>query len=420
MQLSVLRRRVGFPSTGSREAIAALLACVMLWWSPAGASRAGVLPEDRADVLYHRYEGGGLTVEGPSVLVQKKITDKLAVNGNYYIDQISSASIDVVTTASPYKERRQQESLGFEYLQGKTTYSAGFIDSNENDYASRTAFASVSQDMFGDLTTISFGLKRGWNDVYRTVKAASGSLGRDPGFHQQNENHSYTVGLTQVLTRNLLGTLDFETDTDQGYLSSPYREIRYLISGTAGTSSAITGTELQKYPNTRTSNAVALGLKYYLPYRAAVDGNFRFFHDTWGINAETVQLHYTQPVWKHWIFDFFYRFYRQNAADFYSDLFARPNQLNFYTRDKELSTYHANTIGLGLSYDFSVPRLRWISKASANLRVDHMLVQYADFRDERYSKLFAGGDAGHSAFAGGEPLYQLNANIIQLFFSAWF
>ena len=29
------------------------------------ARRAAVLPEDRADVLYHRYDGGGVTIDGP-------------------------------------------------------------------------------------------------------------------------------------------------------------------------------------------------------------------------------------------------------------------------------------------------------------------------------------------------------------------
>src|ERR1041384_38653 len=54
-------------------------------------SFAGVLPDDRADALYHRYQGGGVTIQGPSVLVQKKITDNFAVTGNWYQDYISSA-----------------------------------------------------------------------------------------------------------------------------------------------------------------------------------------------------------------------------------------------------------------------------------------------------------------------------------------
>jgi len=46
------------------------------WASPAGAA---VLPDDRADVLYHRYEGGGVTIDGPSLLVRKKFAEKYSV-----------------------------------------------------------------------------------------------------------------------------------------------------------------------------------------------------------------------------------------------------------------------------------------------------------------------------------------------------
>src|SRR5688572_27290613 len=120
------------------------------------ASSAGVLPDDRADALYHRYEGGGVTIQGPSVLVRKKMAEKYAVSANYYQDMITSASIDVeVSGASEYKEERDQYSLGLEYLRGKTTYNLGFTSSEENDYEAQTSSFGISQDLFGDLTTIS-------------------------------------------------------------------------------------------------------------------------------------------------------------------------------------------------------------------------------------------------------------------------
>ena len=62
---------------------------------------AAVLPEDRADVLYHRYEGDRVVVDGPSVLVRKKFADKVSVVANYYLDMVSSASIDVISTGEP-------------------------------------------------------------------------------------------------------------------------------------------------------------------------------------------------------------------------------------------------------------------------------------------------------------------------------
>ncbi len=35
------------------------------------------------------------------------------------------------------------------------------------------------------------------------------------------------MGVTQVLTRDLLLSLNFETVTEQGYLQNPYRFMRY-------------------------------------------------------------------------------------------------------------------------------------------------------------------------------------------------
>ncbi|HTQ37306.1 MAG TPA: DUF3570 domain-containing protein, partial [Steroidobacteraceae bacterium] len=132
----------------------------------AAAVQAGVLPDDRADVMYHRYEGGGLTVQGPSVLVRKKLGDSLSATANYYSDFISSASIDVVVSgASPYREHREQKSLGLDYLRGKSTWSASYLTSQENDYRSDTWSLGVSQDMFGDLTTLSFGYSQGLDHV---------------------------------------------------------------------------------------------------------------------------------------------------------------------------------------------------------------------------------------------------------------
>ena len=76
------------------------------------AGHAAVLPEDRVDAMYHSYDGGGLEVTGPSYLVRKGFKDKVSAWTNYYVASISSASIDVVTTASPYSEQRDEISVG--------------------------------------------------------------------------------------------------------------------------------------------------------------------------------------------------------------------------------------------------------------------------------------------------------------------
>jgi len=359
------------------------------------ASQATVLPDDRADVLYHRYEGGGVIVDGPSVLVRKKVGESVSVSANYYVDSVSSASIDVVTTASPYTERREQKSLGVDYLHGKSIYNLGYLASDEDDYHGKTAFGSVSQDLFGDLTTVSLGFSRGWDEV--------GKRG-EPAFRRNVDRRNFRIGVSQVLTRDLLATANFETITEQGYLQNPYRNMRYAVGGGYTYAPEV-------YPNTRTGNAGSVLAKYYLPWRAAASLQYRYYRDTWDIRAHTARLEFTQPLWKQWVFTGSYRYYRQNAASFYGDLFPSANYQNFMARDKEISAYASHTIGVGATYEYKVDRWSWLKKGTINLNFDHLMIDYRNFRDLRNASAFA---------AGSEPLYDLDANILQLFVSFWF
>ena len=143
-------------------------------------------------LLYFRYDGGGVTISGPSVLVRKSIGEHVSVAANYYIDMVSSASVDVETSASPYEDERTQSSLSVDFLHGKSTYSIGYVNSDESDYTAKTMFASVSHDMFGDLTTISFGFKNGQNEVFRNVKIDDVKV-NDPAFVEEMESKSYSV-----------------------------------------------------------------------------------------------------------------------------------------------------------------------------------------------------------------------------------
>ena len=301
----------------NRDSVRALLALACCLLAVVGATIVGsqrasaaVLPDDRADILYHRYEGGGVTIQGPSVLVRKKMAEKYSVSANYYVDMVTSASIDVeVSGASEYKEERDQYSLGFDYLRGKTTYSLSYTSSEENDYDAETASFGISQDLFGDLTTVTMGFSKGW-DVVRNAT--------DPLFEEEIERWSYRVGVSQILTKTLIANLALEVITDEGYLNNPYRSFRYVDP----TNDQLFALQQEIYPHTRTSNAVAINAKYFLPYRAAVNGGYRYFTDTWGIRADTFEIGYTHPIGP-WTFEIGYRNYSQTHADFYSDLFER-------------------------------------------------------------------------------------------------
>ena len=357
---------------------------------------AGVLPEDRSDILYHLYDGGGVQIDGPSILMRKQIGKSTSFVGNYYVDMISSASIDVITTASPYDEERTQWSLGMDYLRGNTTMRVNYVSSVESDFDASTYAFSVSEDMFGDLTTLTLSYAYGEDIVGRSD---------DPGFRRENTRQHYGVSLTQILTRNMIATLNFETVTDEGFLNNPYRSVRYLDPGSARGFSF----EPELYPETRTSNALGMRARYFLPYRAALEAEYRFYTDTWEIEGHTVSLTYVHP-WGPFTFEGKLRYHDQTGAAFFRDIFSRSEATNFRGRDKELSPLTSYTLRGKVSYEFLDPNKGWgiFKRGSLNFTLDHLIVEYHEFRDITSGSL------------GEEALYELKANVYQIFVSFWY
>ena len=219
------------------------------------------------------------------------------------------------------------------------------------------------------------------------------------------DRRNYRLGLQQILTPRLMIGLNYEVITDEGFLNNPYRSVRYLDDSSAARL-LVPARGLPAHPHQQRRRAQC---PYYLPYRAAVHGEYRYFTDTWGIDANTLSVGYTHPWGKQWIFELGYRWYDQSAADFYSDLFPRENAQNFLARDKELSTFTSHMFSVGATYE--LPSFGWerIQRSTVNLFYDRMLFDYDDFRD-----ILAGGAPGT------EALYSFEADVFRIFWSGWF
>ncbi|GAB1269630.1 hypothetical protein NBRC116493_28830 [Aurantivibrio infirmus] len=389
------------------KALLAILAVSAIFHS--NLSFSAVLPEDRVDVLYHAYDGGGADISGPSVLVRKSFADTISIYGNYYVDMVTSASIDVVFAgASTYTEERTEYSVGFDYLYDKTIMSLSYSNSSESDYDAETIGFGISQDFFGDLTNISLGFSYGSDIVGRngTVNPVDGSNKVGEAEHRR-----YSLGISQIVTKNLLVALNFETVIDEGFLNNPYRSIRHLDPTTVDPNDTVLEPEL--YPETRNSDAFSIKALYYLPYRASIRGEYRTFGDSWGINADSLEFRYTHPI-EAWnvILEGKLRFYKQNQADFYSDLFpfANGNGVEFRARDKEMSDFGTTTFGLGASYEIPPGIIPFFDKSSVNLYWDHIQLDYDNFLDATQT----------GVAPGSEDPYSFNANVIRLFFSFWY
>jgi hypothetical protein len=389
-----------------------LLACALL---AVAVAHGDVLPPDEADAMYKHYEGGGIVAEGPAYLVRKSIGDQVSVHAEYEIDQVTGASIDMITSgASPLREDRKAKSLGVDYLREKTTYSLIALSSIENDYDSSTVNFSIAQSMFGDLTTVTLSASKGWDVITKRVNPSGvegGATIDDPNFGRQHlDRRNWSLGISQIVTRNLIMGFNYEANTEQGYTQNPYRSIRYLDPTSASGFSFAP----EVYPTTRTGNAFAFKAKYYLPWHAAANGGFRYYYDTWGIRAQTYDLGYTQPFLDEaLIADVTYRYYTQNSASFYSDLFPRANYQTYMARDRELSSLYTEAFGGGISYDFMRSPWRFLKKSTISYRIDEIWYRYRDFRNAYVEET-------QHLVPGTGPLYRNNALSQQVYVQFYF
>ena len=373
------------------------------------STSADVLPDNRADVFYSKYSGGGMDITGYSATARAKITENFAVEANYFIDKVSGASVDVLSQASVIKDERKQKSGTIEYLRDKTTYTASYMSSVERDYVSDTASFSLSQDMFGDLTTVTLGFANTKNKVGENNGTANDP---DVAWLGHALTRAYSGGVSQIITKNFIAGLNVQVITDAGYLANPYRSIRYLDPTNPKGYSLAT----QIYPETHTSTAVQVQGKYYLPYRAAVTALYRFYNDTWGVRGNTYEIDYTHPVRNRWIFEGRVRYYKQNAATFYSDLFPFAGSQNFTARDQNLAALDNITVGAKVTYAFLPDGWRFFKRGTVTLDASRIRFNYLDFRDIKDFSV----SSVPPISPGAEPLYQFNANVFQVFVSMYF
>jgi len=361
------------------------------------AVQAAVLPQDRADLMHHSQPGGGVSIEGPAVMLRKKAGQSVSLSAYYYVDTVSGASVDVQATASAYSEKRQEKRLGIDYLTGNSIISANYAQSDEDDYNAKSVSFAIAHDTFGGMTTLSLEAGVGDDDVGRNG---------DDSFSENVKRYNYKVGWTQVLTGSWIAALNMQVDIDQGYLNNPYRTVRYRDSSEPRGY----GYQAEVYPDTRNAMAVSLVNKVYLPYRAAVSFNLRHYQDSWDIRAFDAEVEYIHPLTQHWTLEAKLRWYSQGQAGFYRDLFDFASQQNFMARDKELSEFNNLTLGLGASYQLPAWSFWQATRPELTLQWDHIRFNYKNFRNVTVT----------DSTVGLEPLYRLDANVIRAFFSLYF
>jgi len=349
-----------------------------------GAAQAMPLPEDKAELIYHVYDGGGVQATGPALLVRKSLADRVSLSAQYYVDAVSNASIDVVTTASPFRETRTAWDLGADIVVRDSTLTLGLNRSREPDYHADTLSLDVAHEVFGGMTTLNLGFSRARDRVGRHSRGVADlSSG---GFFDQAIRWQYRAGATQILSPRWLASANFEAISDTGYLGSPYRAARVFGAAVP-----------ERNPRTRSSRAVKLRTLGEVAAGTSLRADYRYFWDTWDVRAHTVELAVARQFGPALLADVSVRSYSQGKALFYSD--NAQVETAFVSRNRQLSSF--KTLGLGAKLSWTVPGLPPRYGVKLTGAVELKRFRFADFTDLRT----------------GQP-YRYDAKVLQVFVSS--
>jgi len=241
-------------------------------------------------------------------------------------------------------------------------FNVGFSASNEYDYLHLGVNAKLSRDFNQRNTTVSAGLALSADSIdplggapapltsMRDVGDLSNRIGR-----QDKDVVDVVLGVTQVISRNLLVQLNYSFSDSSGYLNDPYKIVSLVdpVTGDVVPHTPAPGVlgPSHEYiyegrPEQRTKHSLFGQAKYYMGGKV-LDASYRYMTDDWDIDSHTVDLRYRWPMGDSRYFEPHLRFYTQTDASFYQVGIVDGAPLPaFASNDYRLGSFDAITVGL--------------------------------------------------------------------------
>src|SRR5471032_1486498 len=313
-QSNPMARTIG-PSTNAvslAQPRARVLAALLVWLVPRAV---------RAEVsLTYKYEGydesgGRISVQTRGAYLEQDLGTEMHLKLEGIIDAIAGATptgqpapvgSDQVGLSTLHYERRKAWNADLSRQFQRINLSVGAGNSRESDYVSNGWSVNTLTDFNQKNTTLLAGLA-GTDDKIKV-------------FFQPRRTRKHTndviLGATQLLDPLTSVTLNVTWGRASGYLGDPYRLVQKDTQLFPGVVLPLTFGENR--PDYREKWLGLVGLNRSFPeLRGAIDATYRYYTDTFGTDAHTLDLAWFQHLGAKFILRPTARCYTQSAARFY-------------------------------------------------------------------------------------------------------
>jgi hypothetical protein len=332
----------------------------------------GQVPAQNYDTSYQLYQEDDdrIRIESYYIRGSVELSEATSVRVQWLSDAISGAS---PTGAMPLDDPLNGYQPDYAYIEDVRTGILGGLSqqigehrlevelsrSEENDYLSRGLAISDTLELNQKNTTVSFGVNYLNDNVIVPV------LG-----DRTKQSYDLFTGVSQIFDKNTVMSANLTLGNSQGYLNDQYKyiqrnEIETIPDGLGGTIDVpVVNIYRENRPDNRFRQVLQLEARHYFsPASGALDGVLRISNDDYGVFSQTLQLEWRQEAGDHFQVIPFFRYYRQNAANFFVNTLnnlpiatpsADPNGSGLnYSADYRLSAFDAVSGGLRLRYQFN-------------------------------------------------------------------
>ncbi len=194
----------------------------------------------------------------------------------------------------------------------------------------------------------------GLNNSLFTRNTITGNTNYAPRFtefaDEGRNSYSLGFGFSQILHKNVQGSLALDFVQQQGLLSTPFQRVYFGDVADSFIDNFHLADAIEQLPDSRFKVAVGGRLNWYLNEMFTVRTFYRYYFDDWGINSHTASIEVPIKIADKFTVYPSYRFYNQTAADYFRPYEGALSTDEFYTSDYDLSEYVANQFGIGVSY----------------------------------------------------------------------
>lgn len=289
--------------------------------------------------VYVRGDTDHTTVVSPRLRLRSQVQQDTHLDLAYAVDVWTSASVDVVASASPaVTEQRDEINAGLDHVIDDVTVSANYRYSVEPDYESHGGSAGLGWDLANRATTLTLRLGGSADSVSRAG---------DDDFADRTNTLAAGTSLTQIIDTQTVVQVLYDLSAVRGYQASTYRFI--AIGGDGQCDGTAPLCLAESNPRQRMRHAAALRARRALGPTWSIGGGYRAYLDDWGIASHTVRSDAAWAPTQSSTLALSYRFYTQGAADHYKAMYDDGDRdAAYFTRDKELSPLSSHRIALEL------------------------------------------------------------------------